>query len=224
MSSENADSAFSDKPVGSAPASPRRHYRQFAQVVLLLLILSLGVFVIITNVKEIFDNPILGVNVIYFGRTKLIREVEGVDRFSKQELINLDRGNGMRFLAFARQCVSEDSVLVFPIEQLDPVQQDTVLGAMPAQHFVVTLYPRRFLTEKYDFHRMPSDDPALLNREGRFRMFARAYRDGNKLFMFRIFASPNAHRYRFFMTDVAVTGQKDYGSELTFLLYPDGDR
>ena len=194
------------------------------QIGLVLLFFSLGIVVIIYNVKEIVNNPILGVNVVYSRRAKLIRQIEGVYNFSKQELINLDRGDGMRFLAFAQQHLSEDSILVFPAEQFDESKGNTILGPVPSPHFTVTLYPRRFFTDTYDFRRLPFGDSALLNTEGRFRVFGRDYCYSNKHFVFRIFVSPDIHRYRFFMTTVPIAGQKDFDTELTFILYPDSDQ
>jgi len=176
MSSENSKITLIDKSVGPVQTSQRRHCRLFVQIGLVLLILSLGVVVIINNVKEIVNNPVLDVNFVFSRRAELIREIEGVDNFSKQELINLDRGDGMRFLAFARQYLSEDTILVFPVEQFDWAQGDTILGPVPSEHFAVTLYPRRFLTDTYDFRRLPFADSAPLNEEGRFRVFGRDYR------------------------------------------------
>jgi hypothetical protein len=191
---------------------------------LVLLTLSLGVIVIVYNVKEIVNNPVLGVKNVYTARAQLVREIEGVKNFSKQELINLDRGDGMRFLSFARQHLSEDSILVFPAEQFTEPKGDSILGALASQHFIVTLYPRRFLTDTYDFHRLPFADSAPPNAGGRLQMFGRDYCHSRTHYVFRIFVSPDVHRYRFFMTAVSVTGQKDFGNETCFILYPDADQ
>jgi hypothetical protein len=223
MSFESYKISLIDKSNDPIQTARRRSGRLFVRIGLVLLVLSLGGVVIIKNVKVIVNNPILGVNVVFSQRAKLIREIEGVDSFSKQELINLDRGDGMRFLAFARQTLSVDSILVFPAEQFDEAQGDTILGPVPLQHFVVTLHPRRFLTDKYDFRLLPFTDSALIAEEGRFRVFHRDYHHSRKHYVFRVFVSPDVHRYRFFMTTAPITGRKDYGSELTFILYPDGD-
>jgi hypothetical protein len=190
---------------------------------LVLLMLSLGGIVIIYNLKVMVNNPVLGVKNVYTVRAKLVREIEGVESFSKQELINLDRGDGMRFLSFARQHLPEDSILVFPAEQFIEPKGDFILGALAWQHFIVTLYPRRLLTDTYDFHKLPFADSAPLNAGGRLRMFGRDYCHRRTHFVFRIFVSPDVHRYRFFMTAISVTGPKDFGSETSFILYPDAD-
>jgi hypothetical protein len=191
---------------------------------LVLLTLFLGGIVIFFNLKEIVYNPVLGIKNVSTVRAKLIREIEGVKSFSKQELINLDRGDGMRFLSFARQHLSEDSILVFPAEQFTEPKEDSILGALASQHFIVTLYPRRFLTDTYDFHKWPFADSAPLNAGGRLRMFGRDYCHNRIHFVFRIFVSPDVRRYRFFMTAVSVTGRQDFGNETSFILYPDADQ
>jgi hypothetical protein len=191
---------------------------------LVLLTLSLGVSVIFYNLREIVNNPVLGVKNVYTVRARLVREIEGVKKFSKQELINLDRGDGMRFLSFARQHLSEDSLLVFPAEQFSEAKGVFILGALASQHFIVTLYPRRFLTDTYDYRKPPFAGSAPLNAGGRLRMMGRDYCHDRTHFVFRIFVSPDVHRYRFFMTAISVTGQKDYGNETCFILYPDADQ
>jgi hypothetical protein len=169
------------------------------------------------NLGIIQQHPTMGIQYVLERRSELIREIEGKSDFSKQEIINLGQGDGMRFLSFALQNLPESSTVIFPEEQFDRKLRDTILGAVNLFHMTVTLYPRTIEKGKYDFRTLPQE----VLKGQRVPSAMRSYYHSSRQFVFSVFKLSAAKRYRFYISESAVSDSPNYHTRIQYLLIAD---
>jgi hypothetical protein len=171
------------------------------------------------NCRTILGHPDLGLQYVLIRRAQLITEIEGVRSFSKQEIINLDRGDGMRFASFAAHCIPQNAVLTFPVEQLDQALRGEVLGSVNEFQLSVALYPRALRFEKYDFRLNAS--AAASPDQPQAQIARRDYSHSSRHFVFSAAILPACTSYRLRVSTAPVLGNSQYHTETRYLLEPD---
>ncbi len=192
------------------------------RILLATLFLVAVAGVTVYNLRQLVNNPTLGIRYVYTSRSRLIREIEGVQPPTKETLINLALGDGMRFVNFLADTLPENTSIVFPADMSDSPQTAAFFKYAGRAHFIPYLYPRQFQTETYDFQTLPYDprSPSTVPQE--YRLVTREYHHSSQNFVFQVFVSPNAKRYSLFFKTYPVQGQKNYHTENLFVAYPEG--
>ena len=190
------------------------------RLALALLFLAVGTCIIVYNVRETIDNPELGAKHVLLTHIELAREIEGISNPTKQEMINLTMGDGMRFFAFLRDHLPEDTFLIFPRDEIGYLQPTEYLrmgfGAISA-----TLHPRKIQTEFYEFQDLPYDPLRLSDVPQDYQLITWDYAWRSLHFVFRLFVSAETKRYRFFFDAYPVKDQPGYHTENLFIMYPE---
>ncbi len=193
----------------------------FIRIILASLFLVAVAGVTSYNLRQIVNNPKLGTWLTYTRSVELIREIEGVQPPTKEALINLALGDGMRFVNFLADTLPEDTSIVFPADMSSSPQTSQFFKYAGPAHFIPYLYPRKLQTESYDFQPLPYDPNSLSTVPQEYRLVARQYHHSSQNFVFQVFVSSNAKRYRLFFKTYPAPGQKNYHTEHLFVAYPE---
>jgi hypothetical protein len=188
---------------------------------IILVFLGVTAFAVCYNIYILTTHPDLGIDYVLFRRAELIKDTEGIKDFSKQELINLYIGDGMRFIAFLRKNLPDDSVVILPKDQFNKELRNDILGQINKAHMLVTLHPRRVETAAYDFRKLPKDTLKSDDTSLQSKSYKRDYFHSSRHFVFWVVTSPSCKRYRFFMSTAPVSGNKDYHTEITYFILPE---
>ncbi|MFH1140363.1 MAG: hypothetical protein V1724_01540 [Chloroflexota bacterium] len=191
------------------------------QVVLASLFLIAVVGVTIYNVQGIVNNPKLGTWLTYTRSVELIRDTF-LQSPTKETLIGLATGDGMRFVNFIADTLPEDTSIVFPTDESGALQPSEYFRHTGFAHFIPYLYPRKLQTETYDFQSLPYDSRNLSTMPQEYRLVSREYFHSSQDWVFQIFVSPDAKRYRLFFNIRPVPSQFGYNHVRTFVAYPEG--
>ena len=184
----------------------------------LLAVASVTVY----NVRQLQDNPELGTKYVYSRRAELIREIEGVAPPTKETLINLALGDGMRFVNFLADNLPEDTSVIFPANTSGSPEASPLFRYAGPAHFIPYFYPRKFQTETYDFETLPYNPRSLSTVPQEYHLVTRDYTHSSRHWVFQIFGSPDSKRYRFYFKTYPVQGQKNYHTENLLVAYPEG--
>jgi len=172
------------------------------------------------NVPEIFSNPDLGTDFALQRRADLVEQIEQVSPPTKEELISLNLGDGMRFVFFVREATPEEVTIVFPVGDVYPVPRDFFANAT-ASHFRPTLYPRVYQQERYEFDLLPYDHAGLTALADRYQVASREYLHRSRRYVFIAVVSPETTHYRVFIASTPVEGQPYYQEEYVAVLLPE---
>ena len=176
-------------------------------------------WVTVYNLRQLQDNPDLGTKYVYSRRAELIREIEGVQPPTKETLINLALGEGMRFVSFLAKTLPEDTSVVFPVDQSGASQPSEFFQYAGLGHFRPYMYPRKLQTEVYDFQHLPYDPLNLSNVPPEYRLVTWNHTNSSQHFVYQVFVSHSAKQYRLFFKSYPVQNQKDYHTEYLFVAY-----
>ena len=193
-------------------------------VVLATLFAVASAAIIVYNVRGILGNLELGTRYRLVRMAQLVQEIEGVGNPSKQEMINLTLGDGMRFFAYLRERLPEDTLLIFPSNASNAEHdlQPEEIGRVGAIGFRATLHPRKLKGENYDFQRLPYSPGELSTLSQKYNLSTLDYSHSSLHFVFQVFLSPDTKQYRFFYNVRPVAGQASYHTEILMLMFPEG--
>ena len=198
------------------------NFGALARVAMALVFLGLTFFIIGYNVNKMVTIRELGTNYLRgLGRT--VQEVEGTPRPTKQGMINLYFGDGMRFVAFLAEHLPKNATVVFPVDKLTPggaMQPRAYFTAAGWNHFLPILHPRKMKSDVYDYQVLPYTPLRLDEVLKEYRLATWQVSHSNQVFVLQVFVSPDAKEYRLYFISRPLKGDPTNRTENLLIAYP----